>query len=380
MHHELTAVIDPAALAHNLRLLAARCRPNTRVCVALKADAYGHGLAQVAPILLQAGADHAAVATLAEAVDLRRIGWTRPILILGNVLAGLRDAERRERIAAIIDQNLTPTVTDAAVVAALGAAANAATHKIDIHIKLDTGMGRQGLIPAELPAIVEAVRAQPTLRMAGLYSHFATADLSAHDLAVHQLELFKRLMTELSDRLPTGVIRHMSNTAATLAWPDAQFDMVRPGVGLYGYAPSDALRQQHDLRPCLRLLSRVTLVKQLPAGHCVGYGQIFTTERATRLGIVPAGYADGLLRGLSNRAIVGTPAGDAPIIGRISMDQLAIDLTDLPAVNVGAEIVLIDDRHDRPNSVEQIAKKLNTIPYEVTCLLGSRVNRVVRPA
>lgn len=383
MFHELIAAIDPAALAHNLRLLTSHCKPSTKICVALKADAYGHGLAQIAPLLQQApehtAIDCAAVATLAEAIDLRRTGWARPILVLGNVLAGVPDADRRDRITAILDHHLSPTLTDPALVAPLAAAAAGATRKVEVHLKFDSGMGRQGIMPADLPALVDAVRAQPSLRLGGIYSHFATADLSAHDLAAKQLATFRRLLTELSDRLPPGVTRHMANTAATLTWPEAHFDMVRPGLGLYGYAPSDDLRRQHDLRPVLRLSSRVTLVKQLPPGHCVGYGQTFTTARPTRLGIIPAGYADGLLRALSNHCVVGTSAGDAPIIGRVSMDQLAIDLTDLPAVNVGDEIVLIDNRPDRPNSVEQLAKKLNTIPYEVTCLLGSRVNRVVRP-
>jgi len=154
--------------------------------------------------------------------------------------------------------------------------------------------------------------------------------------------------------------------------------MVRPGLGLYGYAPSAAMRRRHDLRPILRLTSRITLIKSLPVGHCVGYGQTFTTRRPTRLGLVPAGYVDGFIRGLSNNAVVGTAAGDAPVIGRISMDQLTIDLTDRPSVGVGDEVVLIDPDPARPNSVESLAGRLGTIPYEVTCLLGIRLNRAVR--
>src|SRR5262249_48941755 len=141
------------------------------------------------------------------------------------------------------------------------------------------------------------------------YSHFATADLLQHELARHQLAMWGSTLDGLSDLLPAGLVRHLANTAATLEWSDAHFDMVRPGLGLYGYSPSAALRRRHRLMPILRLTSRITLIKTLPPGHCVGYGQTFTTRRPTRLGVVPAGYVDGFLRGLSNNAVVGTAAG-----------------------------------------------------------------------
>lgn len=375
MFHELTATIDRECLRHNLELLRGRCRTDTRICVAVKADAYGHGAALLAPELQRLGVDMAAVATLEEAIELRRVGWQRSILVLGAVLTVLHDGERRDRVAAIVEHGLTPTITDAAPLALLSAVAAAMNKTVAVHIKFDSGMGRQGVMPDEVPNLVEAALAYPAVRLSGLYSHFATADLEQHDLAGRQLATFRTVLERVSERLPPGSLRHLANTAATLDWSDAQFDMVRPGLGVYGYAPSPDIRRRFDLKPILRVASRITLLKTLPPGHCVGYGQTFTTRRHTRVGVVPVGYSDGFLRGLSNNAVLGTPGGDAPVIGRVSMDQLTIDLSELPGVGVGDEVVLIDSEPSRPNSIESIASRLGTIPYEVICMLGGRMNR-----
>jgi alanine racemase len=376
MRSDLIATIDLSRLAHNLAVLRGCCHPGTKICAALKADAYGHGLQIVAPALHELGVEMAAVATLTEAVTLRRLGWERPILVLGNVLAVPDAAERRERAAAIAEHQLSATVGDREAVSLLSNAAIARQTTIGVHVKLDTGMGRQGLMPADLIDFVQSLRRDVALRIEGIYSHFATADLELRDVAQGQLEVFRDQLTTVSDWLPAGVTQHLANTAATLTWPETHFDMVRPGLGLYGYAPAEYMLGRFDLRPILRLTSHVTLVKSLPVGHGVGYGRTFVAHRSTRMGIVPAGYADGYLRRLTNTAVVGTSAGDAPVIGRVSMDQLAIDLTDLPGVGVGSEVVLIDDDPSRPNSVAGLARQCETIPYEITCLLGDRIDRV----
>jgi alanine racemase len=168
----------------------------------------------------------------------------------------------------------------------------------------------------------------------------------------------------------------MANSAATITMPEAHLDMVRPGLALYGYWPARHMAGRIDLRPILRLVSHVTLIKELPVGHCVGYGQTFTTIRPTRLGMVPVGYFDGYVRALSNAAQVTINSRPAPVIGRVSMDQLAVDLTDIPGARLGSEVTLIDNRPEQPNSVAAIAERLGTIPYEVTCLLGQRIQRI----
>ncbi len=373
MRSDLIAEIHVDALIHNYRQLRSLCGPGVAFCAPLKANAYGHGVNIVAPALQAAGADCAGVATLEEALELRAIGWKRPILVFGNVLAVADAAERRERIEAACEHDLTLTIVDEASVQRLARAEP--RQRIAVHVKLDSGMGRMGALPSEAAALIRLVRSTRCLRLAGIYSHLATADLADRAFAERQLAAFKLVLAECAPVLPAKVIRHLAKSAATLTWPAAHLDMVRPGLALYGYAPLEEMPHGISLRPILRVVSHLTAVKSLPPGHSVGYGRTFTTTRPTRLGIVPAGYADGFLRGLSNAAVVGTSHGDAPVVGRVSMDQLAVDLTDLPPMQPGDSVVLIDDRPERPNSVAALARLLGTIPYEVTCLLGSRARR-----
>lgn len=374
MRSDLVAQIFTDRLVHNYRALRARLAPGVAFCAPLKADAYGHGVRVVAPALFAAGAEMAAVATVPEAVELRQVGWARPILVLGNVLAVADEAERGERIEAIVRHRLTATAADATVIERLSRAKS--SQPIDVHLKIDTGMGRMGAMPADAVELVKQIRGAATLRLAGVYSHFATADFELTDLVASQLAVFKEMLARVSDHLPRGVIRHIANSAATITLPDAHFDMVRPGLAMYGYWPAKHMAAMMDLRPILRLVSHVSMVKELPAGHCVGYGKTFTTKRPTRMGIVPVGYFDGYVRALSNAAMVRVNSGHAPVIGRVSMDQMAIDLTDVANVGAGAEVVLIDENPSEPNSVAAIADRLGTIPYEVTCLLGQRIQRL----
>lgn len=377
MRSDLIAEINTDHIRHNVAAIRACCRPGVKLCAPLKADAYGHGVRIVAPVLAEAGADYAAVATIPEAVELREIGWGRPILLLGNVLAVAEQRERHERIQTIVDLNLEVTLTDLQTVRCLADAGP--RRPVGVHVKLDSGMGRMGVTPEHAAALLDSIHREPCLALVGYYSHFATADFDDTELAARQLETFRRSLEQQRDWLRPGTLRHIANSAATITVPAAHFDMIRPGLALFGYAPSDSMAKRIDLRPVLRLVSHLTAIKELPPDHCVGYGQAFTTRRPTRLGIVPAGYFDGFTRALSNAAAIGTPCGDAPVIGRISMDQLAVDLTDLPAMPLGTAVTLIDDRPNRPNSVAAIARALGTIPYEVTCLLGQRVQRVAVP-
>ena len=375
---DLVAHIDLDALRHNYRALRQSLGPKVRLCAALKADAYGHGIQLVAPVLEAEGCDYAAVATVPEAVELRQIGWKPPILLLGNVLAIADAEERQNRLDEIVRHGLAVTVAEATSIDHL-CRMGAVFRPIDIHLKIDSGMGRMGILPAEAEKLVRRILATPEVRLAGIYSHFASADLGRPDLASHQLSVYSETLDQLAGLLPPGVVRHLANSAATICLPDTHFDMVRPGLALYGYHPAPQVFP-FDLQPALRLVSHITLIKDLPLGHCVGYGQTFTTTRQTKLGIVPVGYFDGFLRGHSNQGFVGVAGDFAPIIGRVSMDQLAIDLTELPPVSLGAEVVLISDQPDTPNSVAAIADRLGTIPYEVTCLLGRRIDRIASKA
>lgn len=378
MRSDLIAQINPDALRHNYRELRS-ASPGAKLCAALKADAYGHGVRVVAPVLHEAGADMAAVATVPEAVELRTTGWSRPILVLGNVLATVDAAERGERLSALVEHGLTITVADADTVRVVEEWGGAAV--IGAHVKVDTGMGRMGILPDGLLPLIQRVRGCRLLRLAGIYSHFATADFdpSQRDLVQHQQAVFAEALSRTGDFLPPDTIRHLANSAATITLPEAHYDMVRPGLALYGYWPALHLRERIDLRPCLRLVSHLTAVKELPVGHCVGYGRTFVTRRPTKLGIVPIGYFDGFLRALSNRAMVTIRGVAAPVVGRVSMDQMAVDLTDVARgageLTPGTGVTIISDDPAAPNSVQAIATALGTIPYEVTCLLGQRVER-----
>ncbi|MCG8407386.1 MAG: alanine racemase [Phycisphaerales bacterium] len=375
MRSDLIAQINTDNLIHNYKALRACCHSDVKFCAPLKGDAYGHGISLVAPVLQEAGADYAAVATIGEAVELRKLDWKPPILVMGNVLAVSDPRERRERIEAVVEHDLALTIMDETTVLHLVRAEP--RRRIAVHVMLDSGMGRMGTMPDAVEGLVRSVQRASCLRLVGFYSHFATADFANRDTANRQLATFNRVSSELGELLPARTVRHLANSAATITLPQAHMDMVRPGLALYGYHPAVHMRNLIDLRPALRLVSHLTLVKEVPAGHCVGYGRTFTTKRPTRLGIIPVGYFDGFLRRLSNSAWVGTPEGDAPLIGRVSMDQIIVDLTDLPPMPSGTEVILIDDRPGRSNSVAAIAECLETIPYEVTGLLGSRIQRVV---
>lgn len=376
MFSEVTAHIYTDALLHNLRTMRGLLGPRVRFCAALKANAYGHGVDIVAPVLAKAGVEMAAVAQLDEGIALRRLGWEAPILVFGHVLGGVGGRERRTRIEAALAYELALTlVEDGELLQEIDAVARREGRVLDLHLKIDTGMGRMGLSPANGLTVLEEAARLAGVRLAGVYSHFATADEADEQHARQQIAAFDHFLARAAAHLPSTALRHMANSAGTIRFPAAHYDIVRVGLALYGYHTSDATRARVTLRPCMRVESRITEVKWLPPGHCVGYGCTVWTKRRTRIGIVPAGYGDGIRRALSNVGIIGTATGDAPILGRISMDQFAVDLTDLPAVISGTPVVLLDEHSSRPNSVESVSNLLSTISYEITCGLSTRVER-----
>lgn len=384
MHRDLIAEIDTSAIAHNLDLIRQHCGQQVKICAVLKANAYGHGVNVVAPTLDRAGADMAAVATIGEAIELRQLGWRRPILCFGPVFAAPSAGERAERIEAVVRYDLTTTIVDGYGARDLNAAAARQRRRVRFHVKVDTGMGRMGVAPSTALDLIQHVVELPNIELEGVYTHLATAHEPDKTFARYQLGRFRELLGQLRAAGIAVPLPHAANTAALLGLPESWFNMVRPGIGLYGHLPGQSVQAPPLLRPVLRLVSHLVLTKRVPAGQSVGYGATFRTQRDSLLGIVPIGYSDGYLQCLSNRAVMGLAGGDAPVVGRISMDQTILDLTDLAnrpdraAPRVGDRVVIIDDRPDRPNSVEALARLMNTLPYEVTCLLGNRVARVAR--
>jgi Alr-MurF fusion protein len=364
--------IDLEALADNVRRAQAVVGPAVAICAVLKADGYGHGAGSVARTALNNGAKMLAVACLAEAVTLRRAAIDAPILVLGYTPAWqARDTVRHD---------VTATVYDLDVARALSQAAADMNRPARVHVKVDTGMARLGLLPDEAVPFVRELAALPGLLVEGIFTHFSTADSTepphkAHTLA--QLAAFQRVLAQLH-RLGIAIpLVHAANSAATLSWPASHFNMVRLGIALYGLAPSPDVPLPAGFRPVLSWKTQVAQVKTLQPGAPVSYGNTFVTERETRVAVAPVGYADGFRRGPAHWGHVLVRGQPAPIIGRVTMDQTMLDVTEIPGVRQGDEVVLIGRQGAAEITVEQVAQRLGTIGYEVVAEILARVPRVV---
>ena len=350
------AEIDLSALEYNYHTL--KNRVHTRFLGVVKADAYGHGAVEVSRCLERLGADYLAVSSLDEARELRAAGIVCPILILGYTPP--------EQVPLLLANRITQCVGDLETARAY--AEKARGERLRVHIKLDTGMSRLGFVctPDHIAAI-KAVCRLPELDVEGVFTHFAVSDEpDGQDYTHAQFEMFQKTIEAVGYPFR---LRHCANTGAVACYPETWLDMVRPGLLLYGYGE---YAKQLGLRPVMRLKTNISVIKHYEAGTHVSYGGIFTTNRPTRMGVLPIGYADGLFRCLSNRYFVGTSEGLAPIRGKICMDMCMIDLTDLPGVQAGDEIELFG--LTRP--IEEMAALAGTIPYELTCAVSRRVLRV----
>ena len=364
------AEIHPQNILHNMKMIRDFVPEGTKFLGVVKANAYGHGALTVAKALEENGADYLAVACIAEAVELREAGIRMPILILG--------VTPQADIPLLLRYDITQTVAGSRSAAAYSAAAVAAGGRLRVHIKTDTGMSRLGFLCDEehIPESVEAIAevcALPGLEPEGIFMHFSVSDEhGAEPEAVTRRHFarFRAVVGALRERGITFAIRHCSATGGTLYYPEYALDMVRPGILLYGYGDPE---HKLSLRPGMVLKSRVCAAKRYPAGTKISYGGTFTTQRDTRVGVLPIGYADGLHRTLSNKASFWTKDGFAPQIGRICMDMCMIDLTDLPGVGVGDEVEIFGGHVD----LEDLAARAGTISYELLCAVSPRVPRVV---
>jgi alanine racemase len=378
------AEISAAALRGNLRAIRRRLPAGTPLCAAVKADAYGHGLGPVLEVFGQEHVERVAVANLIEALEVRRHGWPRPVLVLGSPLSAASEARRVDRARAILEADLHCTVTTLDEARLLSQQAQRLSRRARIEAKVDTGMGRAGAVLDGAVEWIAQAAGLPGVVMEGVYTHFATADEADPSFAHEQLGRF----IGLRDALRAAGVRvgryHAANSAAIFRLPASHLDLVRPGLALYGYWAGPEDERPADLMPAMRVLAELQAVRRLPAGHSVGYGRAFRTVRSSTLGVVPVGYADGYRRGLGNHAVMvleparGRPRTPVPVVGRVSMDQTTVDLTDAGDARVGDRVIVIDDDPAAPNSVESLARTLGTIPYEITCGLGRRIPRVPR--
>jgi Alr-MurF fusion protein len=361
--------IDLSAIASNTRRLAERAG-DAEVMVVLKADAYGHGAVQVAHTALRNGASRLGVACVPEARVLRRAGIRAPILVLGYTPGWQgRDA---------IGLDVSLAVFDLDTARAFGRAARALDSTVSVHVKVDTGMHRLGIAPTEAPALVAALGSVDGLEVTGVFTHFACADdpapagVAATDA---QVAVFRDVLARLEDAGTRPRTVHAANSAGLLVRDDARFDLVRPGIAVYGLPPGPGVPVP-GLRPALEWKSQVAQVHDLPVGEPVGYGHTWTTGRPSRVATVPVGYADGLRRAPATWRHVLVRGRPAPLVGRVSMDQISIDVTDVPGARRGDEVVLIGRQGSEEISATRVAEWLGTSCYEVVAEILARVPRV----
>jgi alanine racemase len=374
-HADLTAWINTQAIRDNLAQIRQHIGPTVAICVAGKANAYGHGVGIVVPVLQDAGVAMIATATLDEAIEVRRLNWSRPILCLGVGFALSRDAERADRIAAAIGNDLSLSPTTPRDLKDLNLAAGKLRRVARVHVNVETGMGRLGLPHDQAFELCRWAVQLRHIRLEGVYTHLANAESLDPADANNQLDRFQSFIHRINAADIHVPYLHAANSAATFALPESRFDMVRPGFAVYGYRPGPNTPDAVTLKPALKLTARLALIKDIEAGQSIGYGSVYVTQRHTRIGVIPVGYNDGYLRSLSNRAIMTLGQHQLPVLGRISMDSTVIDLTDLPDPHLGQEITVISDDPAAPNSAENLAKLMDTIAYEVTCLVGHRAKR-----
>ena len=362
------AEIDLDAIAFNAASLKARAGGEAELMVAVKANAYGHGAVPVARAAMEGGATRLAVHRTAEGVQLRQAGITAPILIMGYTLPA--ESER------VVRWGLTPTVNSRLQAESLSAAAVARGNPLPVHVKVDTGMGRYGLLPDEVLDFVRFLSKLPGLVLEGLYTHHAVADLADKTFTRHQFSIYMNVVKRLEEAGFAFPLKHVANSATTLDLPGMALDMVRCGIALYGLRPSDEVEPAIPLRPALILKSRVARVRTLPAGASVSYGRTYTTDKPTRVALIPVGYGDGYHRILSNRGAVLIRGQRAPIVGRVCMDQFVVDVSHIPAVQLHDEVVLIGRQGEEHIPAEEVARWAETINYEVTTGLSPRVTRI----
>ena len=363
--------IDLSAIAFNTRQIQSLVGPNVRVLASLKADAYGHGALKVARTVLHNGATMLGVATVSEAKPLREAGIHAPILVFGYVPHWqMREAVRL---------HLTLTLYSIESAQALSRAAQALNKSVKVHVKVDTGMGRLGIRAEHITEIVELLREiteLPRLELEGIFTHFAMADTQDQTHARMQLTRFQHVLQYIDEEHLRPPLVHAANSAAIFSLPEAHFDLVRPGIALYGLDPSSEVCLPTEFRPSLSFKTLVAQVKDIPEAECISYGCTHTTDRPTLVAILPVGYADGFRRAPTNWGSVLVHGQEAPLLGRVCMDQCIIDITHIPPVRVGDEVVLIGRQGTASLTAEQVARRLGTINYEVVSEILARVPRV----
>jgi alanine racemase len=358
------AEIDVSAFARNVDAIASRLPKDSRLIAVMKADAYGHGAVELARCCNPERVAMIAVALLEEALELRRAGIAIPLLLLGSLPSA--------QMVSALDNAITVGVPGPEELEAICDVAK--ERDVEVHLKLDSGMGRMGVVESELSRVIEMIRATPRLRIGALYTHFANANHPADPFTERQLANFHRMVQTLREAGIDPPLHHTSNSAATMRGIIEPGHFVRAGISLYGGESLDT--ETTPFEPVMRWRSAIVRLKTLPAGHAIGYGTTFHTKRPSRIATLPVGYGDGYARLLSNRAEVLVRGRRAPVVGTISMDLVTVDVTDISDVEVGDEVILLGRQGNERITAEELAAKIGTISYEVFCNVSARVPRV----
>jgi alanine racemase len=375
-------LISRSALLHNAALLRRAVGPAVKLCAMVKADAYGHGAAAVADALANFEADGIAApavdalatATIDEAAALP--ASTLPTLILQPVENALIGGNRAQ-LEYAIRQGWHLTLCSKSSADDVARVAVTCGKRASVQVMVDTGMARSGVGAPRAQALLDKVAAWPSLKLSGVCTHFASAEVPGDPFTVEQLTTFKQLVAPLAGR----VTLHAANSAGALFMPESHLDMVRPGIALYGIDPTCRPSMDRKLKPVMKWTAPLVGIREIPPGTGVGYGHTWTSKCESRIGLVPVGYADGYQRCFSNRALMIVQGKPAPVVGRVSMDLTTIDLTEIPAASIGDVVTVLDNDPLSPASVYALARWADTIPYEIFCRIGMRVKRVaVDPA
>lgn len=361
--------IDLNAIAQNYRTLKRNLPQETKLMAAVKANAYGHGIVEVSKKLVECGTDYLGVASVDEALILRKNFIKTPILNLGAFLKG--DCQ------AILDYDITATVTDLSVAKSLDAAAARLKKKAKVHVKIDTGMGRLGVWYKEADEFIIKLCSFKNIIIEGLYTHFPSADTD-EEFTRSQITAFCSLVDKLAIRGVVIPLKHLANSMAVVGFKDSHFNLVRPGLALYGLHPKEELLDKISLKPVLSFKTRVVYLKNVERGRSISYGRTYITKKKTQIATLPVGYGDGYNRLLSNKGCVLIGGKFCPIVGVVCMDQTMVDVSGLKDIRVEDEVVLMGSQNGKAIRVEDIARLCHTIPYEVVCWISPRVPRIYK--
>lgn len=361
------AEVDLSAVRDNIKAIRTRVGGRVKIMPAVKANGYGHGAVQVSRECVESGADALCVSCVEEGIELRDEGLCVPIMTLG--------CSSNDAAGSLVEYGIESTLCDFDFAKILSDEASKIGRNASVHIKVDTGMGRIGVRPDEAVDLVKAVASLPWINIVGMFTHFPCSDEDDRSFTLSQIETFRQTAVRLKQIGIEIPLLHASNSGGILAYPEADFDAVRPGIMVYGHYPSSEVAKSIPIREALTLKSRIVFLKKAESGTSISYGRTHILKRKSKVATVPIGYGDGYFRLLSNKAEAAIRGVRVPLIGRACMDQCMFDVTDVPGVTLGDEVILYGGGYDYL-SVSRIAQMIGTISYELLCDISQRVPRV----